>query len=153
VGLTDAFKRTTTASITIDNYVDGISLTRGSQREHIWTFAAGANNDSSNQYTCPCSGNNAVQPPPFVETDYFCETGNYDNKQSSPVLFFSADPLWNGEGCGAGSTMSCCDFNTPPWFYKELPQPTTDDIEMRVCTDEKRNTEDIAIEIIYIYIQ
>jgi hypothetical protein len=49
--------------------------------------------------------------------------------------------------------MSCCDFNTPPWFYKELPQPTTDDIEMRVCADEERSAEDIAIEIINIYIQ
>jgi hypothetical protein len=88
-----------------------------------------------------------------VGTDYFCETGNNNNDPAQPVLFFSADPLWDGEGCGAGNTMSCCTFNTPPWFYKELPQPTTDDIEMRVCTDEERSAEDIAIEIIDIYIQ
>jgi hypothetical protein len=88
-----------------------------------------------------------------VGTDYFCETGNNEDRPSSPVLFFSADPLWDGEGCGAGNTMSCCTFNTPPWFYKELPQPTTDDIEMRVCTDEEKSAEDIAIEIIDIYVQ
>jgi hypothetical protein len=57
----------------------------------------------------------------------------------------------DGAGCGAGN--ACCTFNTPPWFYKQLSHPTTDDIEMRVCTDDPRNTEDIAIEIIEIYIQ
>jgi hypothetical protein len=30
---------------------------------------------------------------------------------------------------------------------------TTDDIEMRVCIDEERSTEDIAIEVIDIYVQ
>jgi hypothetical protein len=59
--------------------------------------------------------------------------------------------MWDGAGCGAQSR--CCTFNTPPWFYKQLPQPTTDDIEMRVCTDEDRSTENIAIEIMDIYIQ
>ena len=61
------------------------------------------------------------------------------------------DPLWDGAGCGATST--CCSFNTPPWFYKQLPQPTTDDIEMRVCKNEKASNEDIAIEMFEIYIQ
>ena len=80
--------------------------------------------------------------------DYFCDTGvtNYRNNPG----FVGADPLWDGEGCEERS--SCCEFNTPPWFYKELPQPTTDDIEMRVCRDENVDNEDIAIEIIEIYI-
>jgi hypothetical protein len=34
-----------------------------------------------------------------------------------------------------------------------MPQPTTDDIEMRVCTDEEKSAEDIAIENIDIYVQ
>ena len=58
------------------------------------------------------------------------------------------DPLWDGAGCGPMST--CC---APPWFYKQLPQPTTDDIEMRVCRDEDASNEDIAIEMVEIYIQ
>ena len=37
----------------------------------------------------------------------------------------------------------CC---TTPYFLKTLPQPTTDDIEMRVCRNEGRDNEDIAIE-------
>ena len=59
--------------------------------------------------------------------------------------FYSADPLWDGAGCG--SEYTCCAFNTPPWFYKQLTHPTTDDIEMWVCRNDHNSNEDIAIEI------
>ena len=52
-----------------------------------------------------------------------------------------ADPLWDGTDC------LCC--NNPPWFYKQLPQPTTDNIEMRVY--KNGNGENIAITEIEIY--
>jgi dynein heavy chain len=154
VGSTDAFYRTSALSnATIDNsYVDGISLTHGnSPREHIWTFAAGANEQPQDgPFTCPCVDNSPATPPSFVEDDYFCETGHNSIHLPRRGQYYS-DCLWDGAGCGAQS--ACCTFNTPPWFYKQLPQPITDDIEMRVCTDEPRSTEDIAIEIIEIYIQ
>ncbi len=41
----------------------------------------------------------------------------------------------------------------PPLFYKELPETTTDDIEMRVCVDEAHLNENIAVEEIDIYMQ
>ena len=48
----------------------------------------------------------------------------------------------------------CMMPNTPPWFYKQLSDtPTNDDIEMRVCRDQHRYDEDIAIEAIEFYIQ
>ena len=59
--------------------------------------------------------------------------------------------LWDGRGCI--SSNPCCSFNNPPWFYKQLPQPTTDNIEMRVCKDEDASNEDVAIEIVEIYVQ
>ena len=72
--------------------------------------------------------------PPFVGGDYFCESGYNSN---SPVGFHSNDPLWDGYGCTASST--CCSFNNPPYFTKQLPSPTTDDIEARMC---QYNTRD-----------
>jgi hypothetical protein len=154
VGSTDAFYRTSALSnATIDNsYVDGISLTHGnSPREHIWTFAAGANEQQQDgPFTCPCVDDSPATPPSFVGEDYFCETGHNSIHLPRRGQFYS-DYLWDGAGCGAQS--ACCTFNNPPWFYKQLPQPTADDIEMRVCTDEARSTEDIAIEIIEIYVQ
>ena len=65
-------------------------------------------------------------------------------KTTHPLYLYSNDPLWDGDGCTAPNP--CCSFNNPPWFYKQLPQPTTDNIEMRVCK------EDVAIEIVEIYI-
>ena len=59
--------------------------------------------------------------------------------------------MWDGAGCGPLNT--CCSFNDPPWFYKQLPQPTTDDVEMRVCRDALAVNEDIAIETAEIYVQ
>ena len=87
-------------------------------------------------------------PPEFVGNDYFCDTGSSDFNSN---IFYSDDPLWDGAGCGPQST--CCSFNNPPWFYKQLPQPTTDDIEMRVCRSDSTGDEDIGIEMFDIYIQ
>ena len=142
-------------SRTIDNnYVDGVSLTHGQRpRMHIWTFAAAFSDARSYAHsTCPCT--NVVTPPngavpPFIGQDYFCDSGNkYISSQSQ---WYHADPLWDGSGCS--STSSCCGFNNPPWFCKQLPQPTTDDIEMRVCVDQATNDEDVAVESVEIYIQ
>ncbi len=85
--------------------------------------------------------------PTFVENDYFCDTGSQGQAQSD--RFYGDDPLWDGAGCGPLNT--CCTFNNPPWFYKELPESTTDDIEMRVCVDEAHTNENIAVEKIDIY--
>ena len=61
------------------------------------------------------------------------------------------DPLWDGQGCGRLNT--CCSFNNLPWFMKELPSPTGDDIEMRLCADESRSNEDIPVEVIELDVQ
>ncbi len=146
-GSTDAFNTT----MDIESYyLDGISLTHGSPRQHIWTFVAAL--DEVTPYTttvCPCfniPGN--VFSPSFVEDDYFCDTGSSGHYKH---IFYSDDPLWDGEGC-EGTNM-CCSFNNPPWFYKSLSQATIDDIEVRVCRDEESNMEDVAVELIEIYIQ
>ena len=148
---TDAFQQ---SLITIDGpYVDGVSLTHGNPRHHLWTFAAAVDETGAYPYSsCPCTNTNtasqARQPPAFVGNDYFCDTGSAQQYQ---YRFYGDDPLWDGAGCGPLST--CCSFNDPPWFYKQLPQPTTDDVEMRVCRNSPADNEDIAIEIVEIYVQ
>ncbi len=130
-------------SVTIDGtYVDGLSITHGSApRTHIWTFAAAVDELRSQHYVCPCTKTDSPYTglvPPFIGTDYFCDTGSRGRYQGR---FYPEDPLWDGEGCGP--TSSCCQFNSPPWFCKELPQSTTDDIEIRVCSDYGISNEDI----------
>ena len=47
---------------------------------------------------------------------------------------------------------TCCQFNNPPWFCKDLPQPTTDDIELRLCINEAVD-EDIILKLAEVYVQ
>ena len=140
-------------SFTVDDrYVDGVSLTRGqTPRKHIWTFAAALDETVSNYNVCPCTKTDTLytgRVPPFIGQDYFCDTGSRHSWQHK---FYSADPLWDGSGCG--STSSCCGFNNPPWFCKQLLQPTSDDIEMRLCVNQATSDEDVALESVEIYVQ
>ena len=115
-------------------YVDGISITYGGPpREHIWSLAGTIGETyTSPAYICPCSNNavSGVTVPSFIGNDYFCETG-IDYTYSHGLFYEDSDPLWDGEDCGSIST--CCELNNPPWFCKQLPQPTTEDIEVRIC--------------------
>ncbi len=136
-------------------YVDGVSLSHGSPRRHIWTFASATDEavSAGPAHSCPCIRSDVdretARIPSFVKDDYFCDTGSRDPFRFNE--FYSANPLWDGAGCGLNST--CCSFNTPPWFYKNLLQPTTDDIEMRVCRTNTNIDEDVAIEIVNIYVR
>ena len=136
-----------------DDYVNGVSLTHGQPpRQHIWTFvAAGGETLLNTRYVCPCTRPSSPYVgtiPSYVGNDYFCETGVRGSYQ---YIFYPDDPLWDGQGCGGTST--CCSFNNPPWFCKELPQPTTDDIELRLCADQEIANEDTPLEIVEIYIK
>ena len=135
-------------------YVDGISLTHGAEgsRQHIWTFAAALyETGESPVYACRCSNTGKPWPyevPEIVGDDYFCDTGNAGPQFDSNSLYM--DPLWDGEGCGPTST--CCEFNNPPWFCTTLPQPTTDDIEMRLCFDQESGNEDVIVSLVDVYV-
>ena len=140
--------------MTIDSYyVNGVSFTHGqSPRQHIWTFA-GAVEEVARipKNSCPCTRPNITYAgtiPSFVGQDYFCDTGSREAVES---IFYHNDPLWDGQGCGGNST--CCEFNNPPWFCRQLPHPTTDDIELRICGDEDTSNEDTPIEQVEIYIR
>jgi hypothetical protein len=48
--------------------------------------------------------------------------------------------------------MTAVNSTTLLWFLKQLPFPTTDDIEMRLCRSAA-DYEDTPVEIIELYIQ
>ena len=56
------------AVTTIDEaYVAGVSLTHGSPRQHIWTFAAGVTEDAPHRDdVCPCDASINITIPTFV---------------------------------------------------------------------------------------
>ena len=139
---------------TIDGaYVDGVSVTHGNPQQHIWTFAAGVSEGDPTWTTvCPCDASIDIRVPPFVGEDYFCESGvNEAWGGNRHHIFHSTDPLWDGEDCLPSST--CCSQHNPPYFIKQLPTPTTDDIEARVCLFNPSIYGNIAVELVELYVQ
>ena len=135
-----------------DIYVDGVSLTYGhGPRKHIWTFAAALDETRSTRSVCPCIKTTSTftgRIPPFVGNDYFCDTAS---ETTFRMRFYPEDPLWDGEGCGP--TNACCTFNNPPWFCKQLQETTVESIEMRVCGDQTLGDENVALELVELYVQ
>ncbi|CAI8001679.1 hypothetical protein GBAR_LOCUS3249 [Geodia barretti] len=138
-------------TVSIDtSFVDGIVLTHGSPRAHIWTFVAGHDQISTINEDCPCNSNSfSGTLPPYIGNDYFCDSAHTVNNQP-PLSYLTNDPLWDGAGCVSGS---CCTFNSPPWFCKNLSAPTTDAIELRICLNDGIDDEDVLFEIVELYVQ
>lgn len=151
VGSPDGFYPGITQRQSIDGYyLNGISITYGFPRQHVWSFVATpAETYTGANHICSCSRNGtaATNPPSFVGNDYFCETGE---TTSYSTRFVADDPLFDGQGCGPLS--SCCSFNNPPWFNKQLPTATTDNIEVRICNEETTSVDDVPFQVIEIYI-
>ena len=145
---TDAF--TETESIN-GPYVDGVSITCGNPRKHIWTYAIGrgdSSNDSSIQLSnCPCSKYSGRPPQSFVHENYYCESGAV----LADFGYFIDDPLWDGKGCS--SENNCCSDLGMPWFYRHTPLMISDDIEIRICHDESSANEDVLIGELQLYVQ
>ena len=134
-----------------DPYVDGVSITYGTPRKHVWTYASG-HSDMGNylpQYpsNCPCSEFPGRLPPSFVHDNYYCESGS---KVSSSGVF-SDDPVWDGNNCS--NDNSCCSDPSLPWFYRQIPMTASEDIETRICRDEVSSNEDVLVKQLQLYVQ
>ena len=150
-GTTEAFLINSPIPQTIDTfYVDGLSVTHGSPRQHVWSFASGlTESPESGINGCFCGDPSitpGAPPPPFVGNNYFCESGNLGPPASG---LFAEDPLWNGMNC---PTNNCCEFNNPPWFNAELSALTTDDIEVRLCCSQDTADENIVLQLLELYV-
>ena len=128
-------------------YLDGVSVTYGNPRKHLWSFQG-----TSNPWNC-CDERhkNNSQALQFIGNNSFCDNGNPNNEQSGNVLF-TEDPLWEGyTRCATSAT--CCTTHSGPWFYTTLPLPTIRYIELRICSDQSTNNEDTPLELIEIYVK
>ena len=149
----DAFWSYHLPSRTINGpYVDGVSITYGTPRKHIWTYAIGLSdsNHLRNPVNCPCSQFPGRLPPSFVHDNYYCESGNLQRNTYSSVYYIN-DPVWDGKNCS--SDNSCCSDPSLPWFYHQLPLTASEDIETRICRDQPSSNEDILIGELQLYVQ
>ena len=131
-------------------YVDGVSITYGILRKHIWTYAIGlTDRHNSPGYNCPCSKTPGPLPPSFVNNNYYCESGT---ALRAPIVgYFTDNPVWDGEGCSTDN--SCCADASLPWFYRQIPMTVNDDIETRICSDESSYSEDVLVKELQLYVQ
>ena len=136
-------------------YVDGVSITHGSPRQHVWTLMVGPQGSSiayDGRYNCPCSPG-SIQGPfiqSFVGNDYYCESGAGNTWTH---ILYTSNPLWDGQGCGSIET-ACCNVTGIPWFHKDNGNTTTTDyIELRVCGDEGTGNEDVPVGFYEIYVK
>ena len=115
---------------------DGINITSGAQRTHVWSYVTGHRNSD-----CPCS---STSTPQSIGNRYYCESGTQTDANN---------PLWDGQQC----YHECCagpgTNSSPPWFSVQLPAPTTDMIEVSICADQRTNDEDILIGLLEIFVQ
>ena len=139
-----------TGTDSIDSfYAEGISITQGYPRKHVWTLIAGRYEMSTTLGDCPCNIPSGPQPPSFVGDDYFCESGNPTSNNQKIV--YTDDPLWDGEGCG-NDEGNCCSAPGLPWFHRNLTT-TTDYIELRDCANYTALNENVFVSLYEIYIK
>ena len=80
-GSPDAFLHSTNIN---SYYVDGISITRGNPRKHVWTHVGSLQENFiafQGKNVCPCATGSTQTVPSFVGSDYFCESacpGHFD---------------------------------------------------------------------------
>jgi hypothetical protein len=118
----DAFGSKSGASIDAI-YVDGASLTRGSPRQHLYTWAVGLSSGTTEINNCPA--NSGSSGPAFMGSNWACQTGNtttHTNTWYAPELFSAVNP-----------TLL-------------LGSATTDTFELRVMSDqESLGNEDLGL--------
>ena len=139
VDTVDAFANFYSLNSIDQAYFDGVVVSHGSPRQHIWTLGTG-HPQNAHPPRCPCDNPNRVVaplPPAFVGDNYFCDSE-------------ANGALWDGQDC----TTACCTFNSPPWFNVTLPAPSSDALEVRICNDhDSFLSEVVHIRSLELYVK
>ena len=148
----DSFRLTRPADTTVTDgirLIDGVTITHSMPIQHIWTLSAAQEVDPD-FVTCPCKANDNAPGPTnsaavvFAGNNYFCDT-----------TFRAVKLLWNGE-CSPitdPTLAGCCGFNNPPFFTATLPIRTSANVDVRLCRNENRMSEDVFVQIMQLYVQ
>ena len=146
-GNCDAFTDQDSSSIK-ENYVDGVSITYGNPKQHIYTYAVGRE-EKARLESCECHGSTYTDYPIFVGWDFLCDSGMKPYTAQASAI--GQRVLWTGEGCDERS--SCCHAAGAPWFYKILPETVHDRIQIRIMTDDAHADEMVLISEIIMFVR
>ena len=131
-----------------ESYLDGVSITYGSSpRTHVWSYVAGRKTYIDDPLACPCNTGYYAEIPPFVGSDYYCESAA--SYGAAPGEFYAEDPLWDGKQC-TDLEGPCCERPNLPWFKKELNVSISEDIDLRLCVHD--NNDRTLLQLIELYV-
>ena len=126
-----------------DAYINGISITVGSPRKHVWTYAAGLS-DGNSINVCIINGCCAQIGMLWFYRKLLVGFRELD-------CYYINNPLWDGAGCGTDN--GCCAQIGMLWFYRKLLVSIAEDFEVRICKENIHQDEDIAVEQIELFIR
>ena len=151
-GSSDGFHSTKADTKSInDHYVEGLSITLGNPRKHVWTYAVGGSDDHNYPNSnCPCAAIPGPDPPAFVGDHYYCESGNTGTFANN--VFYTSDMLWDGYGCFHANN-NCCTNPDMPWFFRQFSRSMQDYLEVRICNTQSFSDENVLVKSIELYIQ
>ena len=116
------------------SYLDGVSITQGSPRQHLWSYAAAFRGRG-------CGG----VPFPFVGRNFSADIPRNPSGKWQPVANWEHH-LWDPKHC---TNKDCCR----KWFQRNVP-PSSDDIEVRLCADQSSSVdEDVYIDLLEVYVR
>lgn len=123
-------------------YVDGVSITWGAPRRHVFTFASGLFKTKSAPGSCPCQGGQAA--PAFVNDNWTCDSGNLDTAGYPPI--WQSVPLWDGDSEGPD-----CKKPAAGWYEVALKEAASGPLEVRLMTDQC--DENVAFTRLKLYVR
>ena len=127
-------------------YVDGLSITHGSPRQHLFTYAAALTMGG-----CPCKGGRS--PPSFVGNDFYCGDDVLAPGEDWQRKWYPETVLWH-EATDCSDVDVTCRNDARPWFSVDtVGGPTSDDVEVRSCQDQTYLDERVGIAHLEIYIR
>ena len=133
-GSPDHFYRFNSNDSDVDrSYLDGVSITQGSPRQHIWSYTATWRGSS-------CGG----VPFDFVGRHFSVDFPNPTGQWRAVAIW--NHHLWDPEDC---TNKACCR----DWFHRDVPL-SNKDIEVRLCADQPSSTdEDIYVDLVEVYVR
>ena len=97
------------------------------------------------EFNCPCAAHPGTEPltPDYVGDHYYCDTATYYEPKHK---WYTNNTQWDGKDYYPGS--KCCNNECLPWFWRTLPQETSDDVEVRWCTSHGIGNAKVSTELL-----
>ena len=105
----------------------------------------------TSEVNCPCAAHPSTEPltPDYVGDHFYCNTAMY---YTPKVEWYTNNTLWDGKDCYPDS--KCCDNECLPWFWRTLPQETSDNVEVRWCVSHANGIghDKVSTELLEVFV-